>query len=175
MDDFDPRIRLSHIRPLHEEFVKRKIPMLVTINNIMGSDYIMDKEVLDYVNSTDPKSWDIQLHGLEHEKIWTLNKAQVYRDVYCNLELTKRDFIHSNPTLYCPAWNQTSIFLEQVCKSFGLKVVVASKTIREFLLNWGTELYESQIYYWHWWTPDDVQMIPAVLDKVLKVEQQKDA
>lgn len=169
MDDLDTRIKLEILKPAHEEFVKRGIPMTVAVNNMMGHDYKIPQEILDYVNNTDPKTWDIQLHGLTHERMWTYNKSEMYRDIWCNLTLTKRDFIHSNPTIFYPPWNQTSKIMENICKELGLTVVVSSKTIREFLLDWAIE--NETMFYWHWQTPDDVEMLPKVLDKILQLEK----
>ena len=175
MDDMDCRIDLKTLKPLHEEFVKRGIPMTVAVNNVIGHRIGFDKDVLDYVNGTDPKTWDIQLHGFEHDKIWAMRYAHVYRDVFANLYMTKRDFPHSNPTIYYPAWNETCTFLEQACKEMNLTVQPGRRTTHEFL-TWNFNNKESEkLYYWHWWTPDDRRELPAVLDKLLVVNKQNGA
>lgn len=171
MDDMDCRIDLKTLQPLHQEFVKRGIPMTVAVNNVIGHRIGFDQDVLDYVNKeTDPSSWDIQLHGFEHDKIWAMRYAHVYRDVFANLYMTKRDFPHSDPKWYYPAWNETCEFLEQSCKEMGLTVRTTKRTTHEFL-TW-TNIEAEDCYFWHWWTPDDRKEIPAILDKLL-VEQNK--
>lgn len=170
MDDADPRLRMKNLFPLHQEFVKRNIPMTIAVNTVMGWGYGFDKEVLDYVNNkTDPKSWDIQLHGYEHERYWTYRDSHLYRDIFCNLMMTKRDFVHSDPKIFYPPWNETSTSMIRICKELGLEVKISTRTTHE-LLKWKwTNKDQETLYYWHWWTPDDCAEIPAVLDKLLEV------
>jgi len=171
MDDLDPRIDLATIKSLHGEFVKRGIPMCVAVNNVIGHKIGFDKDVLDYVNKeTSAESWDIQLHGFEHDKIWTMRYTHVYRDVFANLYMTCRDFPHSDPKFYYPAWNETCEFLETACKDMGLTVRTTKRTTHEFL-TW-KNIEAEDMYFWHWWAPDDRRELPAVLDKLLKVQLQ---
>ena len=166
-DDWDARIDLATVKSLHGEFVKRGIPMTIAVNNVIGHRIGFDQNVLDYMNKeTDPASWDIQLHGFEHSKIWAMKYADVYRDVFANLMMTKRDFIHSNPTMYYPAWNEKCEILEQVCDELGLTIGISSRTTHEFL-TWNN-IQPVDLYFWHWWTPDDRREIPAVLDKLVQ-------
>jgi len=167
-DDFDPRIKLEDIKPLHKEFVKRGIPMTIAVNSMMGHSYKFDKKVLDYVNSTDPHTWDIQLHGLEHDRLWAMTETQFFTSIYANLMLTKRDFIYSNPTILYPPWNEKTDIMDKVCKDLGITIKTTQKTIREFIKNWAID--NETIFFWHWWTPDDCRIIPEVLDKVLKIK-----
>ena len=170
MDDADPRLRVKDLKPLHEEFMKRKIPMTIAVNNFMGHSYKFDKNLLDYVNTTDPTTWDIQLHGLEHDRLWAMTETQFYASQYANLILTKRDFIHSNPTILYPPWNEKTDMMERVCKDLGLEIKTTQKTIREFVKNWA--LGNETLFYWHWWTPDDCRDIPIALDKILEINKQ---
>jgi peptidoglycan/xylan/chitin deacetylase (PgdA/CDA1 family) len=167
-DDWDTRLRMTNVYPLHQEFVKRKIPMTVAVNNAMGGGYGHDPEVLKYMNESDPASWDIQLHGYEHERYWTYNLKELYRDMFANLYITKRDFIHSDPKIFYPPWNETSVNLVNVCKELGLTVKTSNRTSHEFL-TWNN-IAEQDCYYWHWWTPDDCRELPAVLDKLLLIQ-----
>lgn len=167
-DDFDPRITMTDLYPLHQEFVKRKIPMTIAVNTVMGWGYGFNPEVMKYVNETDPATWDIQLHGFEHERYWTYRESHFYRDMFANLMLTKRDFIHSDPKIFYPPWNETSSTIERICEELGLTVKTSKSTIRNFLKDWSIQGEDT--FYWHWWTPDDRTDIPAVLDKVISLQ-----
>lgn len=167
-DDFDPRIDLATLVPLHEEFVKRKIPMTIAVNNCMGHRIGFTQAVLDYVNSTD--YWDIQLHGWEHERYWTMKLPHVVRDMYCNLEWTKKDFKNSDPKIFYPPWNETSTFLEEACRIYGLELKRFDCTIRELM--WAGRA-DRDGFYWHWWTPDDRAIIPQALDRLIELNKQR--
>ena len=168
-DDLDCRINLETLKPLHEEFVKRNIPMTVAVNSAMSNRVGFDKEVLDYVNNTDPKSWDIQLHNWTHDRFWAMDYPTVYAYIYANLMKTKQDFIHSNPTILYPPWNEKNDIIEEVCKNLGLTIVNFRATLREFV-TWINRLPEEG-YVWHWWTKDDRDIIPQALDKLLIVNK----
>ena len=169
-DDFDPRIDVVTLRSLHEEFVKRKIPMTIAVNSAMSSRVGFDQDVIDYVNNTDPASWNIQLHNWTHDRFWAMDYPTVYAYIYANLMATKRDFIHSNPTILYPPWNEKNDIMEQVCKVLDLQIINFRATLREFV-TWINRLPEPG-YVWHWWTKDDRDIIPEALDKLLKVNQQ---
>ena len=170
-DDFDPRINVETLKPLHEEFIKRGIPMTVSVNSAMSSRIGFDKEVIDYVNNTDPKTWDIQLHCWSHDRYWAMTYIDLYAYIYANLMKTKQDFIHANPTILYPPWNESNDIMENVCRVLGLKIVNFRRTLREFV-TWNFQNKEMEEgYVWHWWTKDDRDIIPQALDKLLVNQQ----
>jgi hypothetical protein len=166
MDDFDPRINVEVLKPLHEEFVKRSIPFTIAVNSSMGDAVNFQQEVLDYVNNTDPATWDIQLHNFSHDCFWSMRYSDIYVYLYANLMKTKQDFPHSNPTVLYPPWNQKNDIMERAAKDLGLTIEIAKRTIREFLQDWGQG---DTLFFWHWWTKDDRDMLPDSLDKLLKI------
>ena len=167
-DDFDPRITLDVLKPLHEEFIKHNVPMTIAVNNLMGHRIGFDEDVIQYVNNM--THWDIQLHGFEHDRYWSMPPHYVYRDIYANLMLTKRDFINSNPTILYPPWNESSKDLVDVCEKLGLEVRTENETLREFV-EWNKR-NKTDTYVWHWWNFDDRDIIPKALDKVIELSKQ---
>lgn len=163
-DDFDPRINLEITKYLHEEYMKRGIPFTIAVNSAISSRIGFNKDVVDYVNNTDPKTWDIQLHNWSHDRYWAMSHVDLYAYIYANLQMTKQTFVHSNPTILYPPWNEKSDIMENVCKELGLTIRTSQKTIRELLKDWN--LGDETLFYYHWWTKDDVDIIPQILDKV---------
>ena len=170
-DDFDPRIDLATLKPLHEEFLKRNIPMTIGVNNAMGHRIGFDQAVLDYVNKeTSEESWDIQLHSFNHDRLWALPYPEIFMNIFANLELTKRDFPRSNPKfLYLP-WNETSNNLETVCKELGLEMKNSRITMRELMWN-GRE--DKDEFFWHWWDKNDQELLPEALDRLVKLNTER--
>ena len=169
-DDFDCRIDLNTVKSLHQEFVKRNIPFTIAVNSAMSNRVGFDQDVLDYVNNTDPETWDIQLHNWTHDRFWAMDYPTQYAYIYANLQMTKHDFIHSNPTILYPPWNEKNDIMENVCRVLGLTIQTTQKTIRELLKDWN--LGDDQLFFWHWWTKDDRDIIPEILDKVNKLNSQ---
>lgn len=170
-DDFDPRLELKYLKPLHEEHLKRNIPFTVAVNNCMGHRIGFDQDVIRYVNEETPaESWDIQLHGWEHERYWTMKWPHVYRDMKANIEWTKETFVRSDPKVFYPPWNETSGFLQQACDELGLTMVASNHTIRELMWN-GRE--DKDCFFWHWWTQDDREILPQALDRLVELNKQR--
>jgi hypothetical protein len=171
MDDFDPRISLDLLKPLHEEFLKRNIPMVIAVNNAMGHRMKFDEDVLKYVNEDTPaESWDIQLHTFNHDRLWAMPYPEVYMNIYTNLNLTKRDFPRSNPTILYPPWNEECAPMIQACNELGIKVVSSRLTIRELL--W-TGREDKDCFFWHWWGADDREILPQALDRLIELNTQR--
>ncbi len=169
MDDADPRIPLNLLKPMHQEFVKRKIPMTIAVNNVMGHRIGFDGDVMHYVNKeTDPASWDIQLHSLNHDRMWSLNYPEVYTNLYCNKELTKRDFVHSDPTIFYPPWNEESESMKRACDELGLTMESSRITMRELLWN-GRE--DKDLFFWHWWDKDEQKILTQALDRLVELNK----
>lgn len=166
-DDFDPRIKLETVKSLHELHMSKNIPFTIGVNSCMSSRIGFDKDVVDYVNNTDPATWDIQLHNWSHDRYWAMTRVDLYAYIYANLMMTKQTFIHSNPTILYPPWNEQGDIMTEVCKDLGLTIKVSQKTIRELLKDWN--LGNETLFYWHWWTKDDVDIMPVILDKVNKI------
>jgi len=170
-DDFDPRITIDLLKPMHEEFLKRGIPMTVCTNNSMGHRLGYDKAVLDYVNLETPaQSWDIQLHTFNHDRIWSLPYPEVFMNIFTNLELTKKEFPRSNPTILYPPWNEESDALKNVCESLGLQVVASRITMRELMWN-GRE--DKDCFFWHWWDTNEQKLLPEALDRLVKLNTER--
>lgn len=171
-DDFDPRIKLTDLKPLHEEFLKRNIPMTIATNNAMGHRMGYDQDVLDYVNKETPaESWDIQLHTFNHDRLWSLPYPEVFMNVFTNLELTKKEFPRSNPTILYPPWNEETGNLTAVCDSLGIKVESSRITMRELLWN-GRE--DKNLFFWHWWDPDDRAILSEACDRLVLLNKQRE-
>lgn len=163
MDDFDPRIDLPTLKQVHSEFIKRGIPMTVAVNNVMNSRISFDDDVVDYVNLSDPATWDIQLHGWEHERYWTFELTDTVRDLYANKMMTKETFTFSNPTIFFPPWNESGEIMEKACKVLGLELKISRVSLREALWN-GKE--NNEWFFWHWWDANDREILGEVLDKL---------
>lgn len=167
MDDMDPRIDLATLKPMHEEFMKRNIPMTIAVNNSMGHRLGFDADVLKYVNEDTPaESWDIQLHSYNHDRMWSLTYPECYANLYCNLNLTKRDFPRSNPTIFYPPWNEESETMKNVCNELGITMIESHLTMRELLWN-GRE--DKDLFFWHWWDKDEQRTLTEALDRLVKL------
>lgn len=170
-DDFDPRIDIATLKPLHEEFVKRQIPMTICINNAMGFRVGFDQAVLDYVNKQTPEgSWDIQLHTYNHDRLWAAPYPEIFMNIYTNLHLTREDFPRSKPKILYLPWNETSSNIEEVCLKLGLKVNFSRLTMRELLWN-GRE--DQDVFFWHWWDREEQKALPKVLDRLVELNAQR--
>lgn len=170
-DDFDPRIDLTLLKQLHGEFLKRNIPMYIAVNNVMGHRMGFDQEVLDYVNKDTPaESWEIHLHSLNHDRMWALNYPEAYCNLYCNLNLTKRDFTRSDPKIYFPPWNEENDTTLRVCEELGLTLIESRMTMRELMWN-GRE--DKDCFFWHWWDKDEQKLLPEALDRLVMLNEQR--
>lgn len=169
LDDMDPRIDLNTLKPMHEEFMKRKIPMTVAVNNIMGHRIGFDQDVLDYVNLGSPAwSWDIQLHSLNHDRLWAMPYPDVYVNLFANKELTKRDFPRSNPKIFYPPWNEESENMKKACDELDLEMQSSRITMRELLWN-GRE--DKDLFFWHWWDKDEQKILTQALDRLVELNK----
>lgn len=168
-DDFDPRIDVKTLKPLHEEFVKRNVPFTIAVNNCMGDHVGFAQEVVDYVNATD--GWDIQLHGFTHDRYWIMPYHEAYMQLFTNKEMTKQTFVKSNPTIFYPPWNESSQIVVNAAKELGLQVITTGgqRTTREFLKNWNVQ--DQDLFFWHWWNEDDRSIIPEVLDRLVETNK----
>lgn len=160
-DDFDPRLndRFEEFKSIHQEFVKRKKIITITVNTCIGHTCGFNKEVVDYVNEwTAPgkqPSLDIQLHGWHHDRCWTMLYKDIYPMVLANLTQVKRDFIYSDPKVFYPPWNQSNEECRKVCTELGLTMGEEGKHIRQYW--WlGISKIDITVFFWHWWDKEDI-------------------
>jgi peptidoglycan/xylan/chitin deacetylase (PgdA/CDA1 family) len=161
-DDFDPRLSLEDIKPVHEKFLRAGIPFTIAVNNAMGGLREFNQEVIDYVNST--SGWDIQLHGWHHDAYWFMRYPEIYANLVTNIHDTKRDFPKANPTVFYPPWNESSETVKEACQKLGLQVDASGVHMR-YWLTWKRR--DSNVLFFHWWDKSDVDLLDEVLKEVI--------
>lgn len=163
-DDFDPRITLEDLKPIHEMFMKHGIVFTIAVNNAMNGIREFRKEVIDYVNNT--SGWDIQLHGWHHDAYWYMRYPEAYCNLVSNIHDTKRDFPKADPKVFYPPWNEGSDTVKQVCEKLGLVMHTTGIHMR-YWLTWNRR-ENNNVMFFHWWDKSDIELLDELLEEVKK-------
>lgn len=150
-DDLSKDTDLKKFKAVHELF--NKYGVLHTIA-LICKDIEQNKPLLKYLKSQ--KNIDVQVHAWEHFNFQT-DLERLHTELPRAVEIITRHF--KKPTILYPPWNKSSIGVERIAWTNGLKVITNKISLSQYLRG-----IKGEVINFHFWA-DEVKDLEAALKK----------
>lgn len=150
-DDISKDTDLKKFKAVHELFNKYGVLHTVAL---ICKDIEQNKPLLKYLKSQ--KNIDIQVHAWEHFNFQE-NLERLHTELPQAVEIITKHF--KKPTILYPPWNKSSIGVERIAWTNGLKVITNKISLSQYLRG-----VKGDVINFHFWA-DEVKDLEAALKK----------